>query len=129
LKLLLDTHIWIWLVENSSRLGAQTAKDLADTSNELWLSPVSTWEVLNLQRKRRLSLPTNPDDWLPLALAGIQQHAPLTHEIVRVAERLSLHEDPADRFIAATAQVHGLVLVTADQRLLGLASVRTMANR
>jgi PIN domain nuclease of toxin-antitoxin system len=129
LKLLLDTHIWIWLVENSSRLGAHTAKELADTTNELWLSPVSTWEVLNLHRKKRLSLPSNPDDWLPQALAGIQQHAPLTHEIVRAAERLSLHEDPADRFIAATAQVHDLVLVTADQRLLGSAPVRTMANR
>ncbi len=129
MKLLLDTHIWIWLVENSSRLGAHTAKELADTANELWLSPVSTWEVLNLHRKKRLSLPSNPDDWLPQALAGIQHHAPLTHEIVRAAERLSLHEDPADRFIAATAQVLDLTLVTADQRLLGLGNIRTMANR
>jgi PIN domain nuclease of toxin-antitoxin system len=129
LRLLLDTHVWIWLVENPDRLGAHTAKELADTANELWLSPVSTWEVLTLHRKKRLLLPTNPSDWLPQALAGIQRHAPLTHEIVLAAEHLLLHDDPADRFIAATAQVHDLTLVTADRRLMGLGTIRTMANR
>ena len=129
MKLLLDTHIWIWLVESPSRLGAQAAKELANTANELWLSPVSTWEVLMLHRKKRLFLPAHPDDWLPTALAGIQQHAPLTHEIVLAAEKLSLHQDPADRFIAATALVHDLTLVTADQRLLGLGHIRALANR
>ncbi|HTQ62729.1 MAG TPA: type II toxin-antitoxin system VapC family toxin [Candidatus Solibacter sp.] len=129
MKLLLDTHIWIWLLEDPSRLGVHTATDLADTTNELWLSPVSTWEVLLLHRKNRLLLPTNPEDWLPEALAGIQRHAPLTYDIVLAAEHLRLHADPADRFIAATAQVHDLTLVTADQRLLGLGAIRTMANR
>jgi PIN domain nuclease of toxin-antitoxin system len=129
LKLLLDTHIWIWLIESPERLGTRAAKELSDIANELWLSPVSTWEVLNLHRKKRLVLPASPDDWLPEALAGIRQHAPLTHEIVVAAGKLSLHEDPADRFIAATAQVHDLTLVTADQRLLGLGTIRTLANR
>ncbi len=129
MKLLLDTHIWIWLVEDPGRLGAHAARELADTTNELWLSPVSTWEVLTLHRKKRLLLPASPADWLPQALAGIQRHAPLTHEIVLAAEQLFLHDDPADRFLAATAQVHDLTLVTADKRLLGLGTIRTMANR
>lgn len=55
--------------------------------------------------------------------------APFTHEIVVAAEQLHLHADPADRFLAATAQVLDLTLVTADQRLLGLVNIRTMANR
>lgn len=129
MKLLLDTHVWIWLVQSPKRLGAHAARQLADTANELWLSPVSTWEVLMLHRKKRLFLPADPNDWLPQALAGIQRHAPLTHEIVMAAEKLTLHRDPADRFLAATAQVHDLVLVTADRRLLGLEDIRTMANR
>jgi len=129
LNLLLDTHIWLWLVENPKQLGTHAARELANSANELWLSPVSTWEVLLLHRKRRLVLPANPDDWLPTALAGIQKHAPLTHEIALAAERLALHDDPADRFLAATALVHDLTLVTADQRLLGLGNIRTMANR
>lgn len=129
MKLLLDTHIWLWVVESPERLGAQTARELADIGNELWLSPISTWEVLTLHRKGKILLAANPDDWLPKALAGIQRHAPLTHEIVLASERLALHADPADRFIAATAQIHGLTLVTADRNLLGLGAIQTLANR
>jgi PIN domain nuclease of toxin-antitoxin system len=57
------------------------------------------------------------------------REAPLTHEIALVAQRLNLHQDPADRFLAATAQVLDLTLVTADERLLGLANIKTLANR
>jgi PIN domain nuclease of toxin-antitoxin system len=129
LKLLLDTHIWLWLVESPERLGARTANELTNQANELWLSPISTWEVFTLRRKGRIRLPANVDDWLPTALAGIQRHASLTHEIVLAAEQLQLHNDPADRFLAATAQVLDLTLVTADERLLGLGTIRTLANR
>ena len=56
--------------------------------------------------------------------------APLKHEIVAAAQDLPLsHQDPADRFLAATAAVLGLTLVTADYRLLGLGTIATLANR
>jgi PIN domain nuclease of toxin-antitoxin system len=129
LKLLLDTHIWIWLLQAPQRLGPHAARELADPANELWLSSVSTWEVLTLQRKGRIHLPGNLADWFTRALAGIRQRVPLTHEIVFAAHDLPLHDDPGDRFLAATALVLDLTLVTADQRLLGLGNIRTMANR
>lgn len=87
------------------------------------------WEALTLHRKGRIRLSAEPVDWLPLALAGIHYEAPLTHEIVLAAHQLRLHGDPADRFLVATAQVLDLTLVTADQKLIGLGSIRTMANR
>ena len=129
MKLLLDTHIWLWLLQSPQRVLPNTARELADPTNELWLSPISVWEALTLYRKGRIQLQTEPIDWLPLALAGIHREAPLTHEIALAAHQLHLHGDPADRFLAATAQVLDLTLVTADQRLLGLANTRTMANR
>jgi PIN domain nuclease of toxin-antitoxin system len=129
LKLLLDTHIWIWFLQSPERLGPAARRELADEKNELWLSPISTWEALLLHRKGRIRLPAEPVAWLPRAIAGIHREAPLTHEIVLAAHHLYLHGDPADRFLAATAQVLDLTLVTADQRLLGLANIRTMANR
>jgi PIN domain nuclease of toxin-antitoxin system len=129
LKFLLDTHIWIWFVDSPERIRGSARSHLAAAENELWLSPISTWEVLMLQRKQRIRLSLEPMQWLQRATAGIQYEAPLTHEIVREAHRLQLHGDPADRFLAATAQVHDLTLVTADQRLLGLGTIRTMANR
>ncbi|MGC1484327.1 MAG: type II toxin-antitoxin system VapC family toxin [Candidatus Acidiferrum sp.] len=129
MKLLLDTHIWLWLLQSPQRILLNTARELADSTNELWLSPISIWEALTLYRKGRIQLPAEPVDWLPLALAGIHREAPLTHEIALAAHQLHLHGDPADRFLAATAQVLDLTLVTADQRLLGLGNIRTMANR
>lgn len=129
MKLLLDTHIWLWLLQSPQRILLNTARELADSTNELWLSPISVWEAMTLYRKGRIQLPAEPVDWLPLALAGIHREAPLTHEIALAAHQLHLHGDPADRFLAATAQVLDLTLVTADQRLLGLGNIRTMANR
>jgi PIN domain nuclease of toxin-antitoxin system len=57
------------------------------------------------------------------------RETPLTHEIVLAADSLQLQSDPADRFLAATAKVLGLTLVTADRRLLALGDIATLANR
>ncbi|MGC1416286.1 MAG: type II toxin-antitoxin system VapC family toxin [Candidatus Acidiferrum sp.] len=128
MKFLLDTHIWIWFLQSPEHLGPTTRLELANPDNKLWVSPISTWEALMLQRKGRLRLRPDFIAWLQQSSPGIQE-APLTHEIAIASETIALHGDPADRFIAATAQVLDLTLVTADQRLLGLGFIRTMANR
>jgi PIN domain nuclease of toxin-antitoxin system len=129
LKLLLDTHIWIWSLAESKRLSRRVQHELKNQDNELWLSPVSTWEVLLLQAKGRIQLHGDARDWVTRATAYMRE-APLTHEIVAAAQELPLsHPDPADRFLAATAAVLGLTLVTADHRLLGLGTIATLANR
>jgi PIN domain nuclease of toxin-antitoxin system len=126
LKLLLDTHIWIWLVTASPRLKIRHI--LRDPGNELWVSPLSAWEVLTLERKGRLALDRKPQEWITHAIAGTQE-APLTHQIALASRDLPLHDDPADRLLAATALVLDLTLVTADAQLLVLPGIRTMANR
>jgi PIN domain nuclease of toxin-antitoxin system len=129
LKLLLDTHIWLWSLREPSRLARRVQRELRDPNNELWLSPVSTWEVLLLNAKGKVRLHGDVEAWLAQATAHLRE-APLTHEIVLAAHQLPLqHPDPADRFLAATALVLGLTLVTADDRLLGLGEVPTLANR
>jgi len=129
LKLLLDTHIWIWSLVEPKQLSRRVQQELKDQDNELWLSPVSTWEVLLLHAKGRIQLHGNARDWVAKATMHMRE-APLTHEIVAAAHELPLpHQDPADRFLAATAEVLGLTLVTADHRLLGLGTIATLANR
>lgn len=128
MRLLLDTHIWLWAYLEPRRLGPRLLRELGNSSNELWLSPISTWEALTLHAKGRIQLPADTGLWLRNATVATRE-APLTHEIALAASRLSLHPDPADRFLVATAQVLDLVLATADQRLLGLAEIRTMGNR
>ena len=128
MKLLLDTHIWLWSLLEPGRLGSRLRRELQESGNEKWLSPISLWEATVLNRKGRLTIPGNALAWFDLSLQGFRE-APLTHEIALSAEQLPLHSDPADRFLAATAKVLGLTLVTADERLLGLGDIATLANR
>ena len=128
MNLLLDTHIWIWSKSDPKRLGKRAAAALSNSTNELWLSPVSVWEALALMHKGRIRV-ENPFAWVERAAEQLRE-APLTHEIVRTGLALPLsHADPADRFLAATAKVLNLTLVTADQRLLGLGEIASLANR
>lgn len=128
MRLLLDTHIWLWTLSDPKRLGRRVVQQLKDEANELWLSPISAYEALTLHYKGRFEIDGNLTEWLTRATAGTRE-APLTHEIALVARQLPLHQDPADRILAATAEVLDLTLVTADERLLGLGTIRTMANR
>lgn len=129
MNLLLDTHIWLWSLNDPSRLGKRVLYELRNPANELWLSPISTWEALILNAKGRIQLPADLSRWLAQATAPLSE-APLTHEIALAAGLLSFsHNDPADRFLAATAQVLQLTLVTADVNLLGLGDISTLANR
>ena len=128
MKLLLDTHIWIWSKGDPERLGRRVRTELSNPNNELWLSPVSVWEALALMQKGRIRM-ENPFAWVERAAEQMHE-APLTREIVSIGLALPLpHADPADRFLAATAKVLKLTLVTADKRLLGLGEIASLANR
>ena len=129
MRLLLDTHIWLWSLEEIGRLGAGVRHAMRNPQNELWLSPISTWEALILHEKGRIHLVGDLDDWVTESTAPFLE-APLTHEIVRISRLLPLPQrDPADRFLAATAKVLDLTLVTADANLLGLGEIATLRNR
>ena len=128
MKLLLDTHVWLWALHDPSRLSHRVRDVLRNPANELWLSPGSTWVALLLNAKGKIRLPANLADWLTAATAPMRE-APLTHEIVLIAQQVPLPQrDPADRFLAATAQLMDLTLVTTDDSLLRLGTIRTMKN-
>jgi PIN domain nuclease of toxin-antitoxin system len=130
-KLLLDTHIWLWSHLQPQRLTARVAKALEDADNELWLSPISVWECLLLIERGRLEVDGNAEAWVERALVQAPMHeAPVTHAVARRSRTLQLsHQDPADRFIAATADVYGLMLVTDDTHLLKGKGFAKLSNR
>ncbi len=131
MRLLLDTHIWIWSLLTPHKLGRRVARELALLRNEIWLSPVSVWEVLLATENGRIKIPEGPHRFFETVIAerGYRQAA-LTHEVAFESRRLALStEDPADRFLAATAKVYDLTLVTADERLLGLREINVLSNR
>ena len=131
MRLLLDTHIWIWSLTDPRQLTPKVALALEDRDNELWLSSISVWEFLVLVRKNRLRLKGDPQRWITDALtASPLREAPMTHAVAKESERLNiLHADPADRFIAATARLLDATLVTSDQRFIDAKEVDVLANR
>lgn len=131
MKLLLDTHIWLWALLEPERLTPTVRVALESPDNELWLSPISVWEAIVLAERGRVAVNAAPAEWAQEMVRAIpRREAPLTHDIAVASRQLSLsHQDPADRFIAATAQVMGLTLVTADERLLHSSEYVWLANR
>ena len=107
MRLLLDTHIWLWSALDPSRLSKRVSRTLDDEKHELWLSPMSVWEVLILSRKKRVVLDPTPERWVRPALDTLPIHeAPLNNEVAIRSETIRLgHDDPADRFLVATALV------------------------
>jgi len=130
-KLLLDTHIWLWSHLDPDRLSRRVTLALLARDVELWLSPISVWEFMLLAEKGRVSVKGSPRDWVAAALTKVPMHdAQLNHEVALQSRVIQTeHDDPADRFLAATAFVYNLTLVTADQQLLRGKGFRTLANR
>ena len=131
MKLLLDTHIWGWSALDRARLSRRLINALENPENELWLSPISLWEVLTLGEKKRLTLHPNPQAWIANTLDAIpMREAPVTYRVAEETARVQLpHRDPADRLLVATARVFDLTLVTADQQLVSARQVSVLSNR
>ena len=98
--------------------------------NELWRSPIRVWEALALAERGRLTISATAAERVQRMVRAIaRREAPLTHDIAGMSRQLVLsHQDPADRFLAATALVMGLTLVTADEQLLQLTEYAVLAD-
>lgn len=129
MRLLLDTHIWLWSLRTPDRLTRQVRRALDKPGNELWLSPISTWEAALLVDRQRISIQGHFEAWLPRALGNFRE-AVVSHDVAAAVRDVRLpHRDPADLLIVATARVLNLTLVTADERLIAAKQVATLANR
>ena len=127
--ILLDTHIWVWWVNESAELSANLLQVIhAHQESGLGVSIISCWEVAKLVERGRLQLTLPVEQWLEQALAfpGVQL-LELTPRIVVESTQLpgDFHRDPADQMIAATARVYDVLLVTADGKLLAYPHVKT----
>ena len=131
MKLLLDTHVWLWGLTTPSRLARRVFSALEDPQNELWLSPISVWEARVLCEKGKLE--SNGDAWLKIAASvesGKFTEAAFTNAVAMEVARVRLPQrDPADRFLVATARVYGLTLVTADAHLLQVPGLSVLSAR
>ncbi|MEI7901724.1 MAG: type II toxin-antitoxin system VapC family toxin [bacterium] len=131
MKLLMDTHAWIWWITGSDRLTlrGKSAIRKAAASGELFLSAISIWEVAKLMSKQRIQLDRDTENWVEQALEipGLTL-VPLTPLIACKACSLPppFHDDPADQIIVASARVEGATILTADARIRGYSHCQTM---
>ncbi len=130
MRLLLDTHIWLWSRLAPGRLGKRLTRILEEARHEFWLSPLSLWEAQLLSEKGRISLAPTPQEWITAALEKLpMKEAPLTFVVAQAKGEVRLsHGDPIDQMLAATARAYDLTLVTADKRLLDGSGFSVLAN-
>ena len=129
MRVLLDTHIWLWWLTGSPELSAseRTALDRIAEAQQLYLPVISLWEAQMLHGKKRIELPLPFPDWLRRASApGVVKLVPLDAEVVIALDRLprTFGGDPADRLIAATALAYRLPLATRDEHIRKSRAVR-----
>jgi len=130
-NLLLDTHIFLWSMLEPERLNRKVGVELENRKNELWFSPISTWEIMLLEKKGRIALKPDAASWLREAFKRAPvKEARINHEIAIQSCLIKLpHRDPADRLLVATAVVYDLTLVTADERLMQSKRYKVLRNR
>jgi PIN domain nuclease of toxin-antitoxin system len=114
-KLLLDTHIFLWLQTEPERLGEHLAK-VEDAGTELLVSAVVAWEIAIKSGLERLPLPEAPERYVPERVRLIDGRAvPIEHEhALAVASLPPLHRDPFDRLLVAQAGSLEVPILTAD---------------
>ncbi len=118
MKILLDTHVFLWLQTEPERLGPQL-DTLGDQRNSLWVSAASSWEIAIKYGLGRLELPEPPADYVPARLRAIGAEAlPIEHgHALAVAELPPLHRDPFDRLLVAQAKLMDVPIMTADPQI------------
>lgn len=126
--IVLDTHTWVWWVDDDPRLSS-AARSAIDSSEEVGVSAVSVWELATLERLGRIAVLPDLRVWVrrALAQARVTTHA-VTPEIALAAGSLlpPFPGDPADRIIYSTALTNNAQLVSADRRLSRLDPARVV---
>lgn len=119
MRLLLDTHVWLWLFTSPTQLDSTLRERLFGGVDELLWSTASVWEIAVKHATGRLSLPEPAERFVAarMAVSGATE-LPVRHRhALRAGALPPHHRDPFDRLLVAQAQTEGLLLVTADARI------------
>lgn len=132
MRLLLDTHVWVWTQEDPGRLGPRTKRLVLGAEHENGVSPISTLEIARLIAAGEIQLSIALAEWVTRSMADLAAHTvAMDHDVAMEAYSLpgAFHRDPADRVLVATARRGGMTLVTADDRILSYPHVRAQDAR
>lgn len=119
MKLLLDTHCWLWLVAEPERIRREALDAVLTEDNEVHFSAASAWEIVIKHGLGKLALPLPPEQYVPSRVQALGHRSlPITQQhTLKVADLPLHHKDPFDRILVAQAQVESMHLVTADRQV------------
>ena len=132
MKLLLDTHVWVWAAEDPRQLGPLLRRLLKDQRNYRAVCAASTLEIARLVWAGDIELQIPLQEWVERSLLDLRADSmPVTDDIAIEAYRLPepFHRDPADRMLVACARLHELTIATADARILDWPHVSSLDAR
>ena len=129
-RFLLDTHIWLWAALEPHKLTSEVHNLLANPKPDLFLSPISLWELSVMVQKKRFALKEDFEVWVQRSVSDLRlQEIPLNWQVAtEMRFILPNHKDPADGFLAATAIAFDLILITSDQKLISVPGLKVLAN-
>jgi PIN domain nuclease of toxin-antitoxin system len=120
MKILLDTHIFLWFITNNKRLSDKCYDAISNRDNEIYLSVISVWEAMIKYQLGKLPLPESPDIYLPkqrekhfISSLSIDENT-----ITQLAKLPLLHNDPFDRLLLCQALQYNLIIMTEDQAII-----------
>lgn len=119
MDLLLDTHIFLWYISGDPRLPTNVLNKIRDPINEVYLSPVSLWEIIVKHQLGKLPLPKAPEVYIPLQRQRHQiKSLPLDEEsVIRLSTLPILHKDPFDRMLICQSIQFGLTFASTDRAI------------
>ena len=119
MRILLDTHIFLWFISGDSQLPADVRDAIRDPASEVYLSAISVWEAIVKYHLGKLSLPEHPETYLPKQ-RDLHQIASLALDessVMQLAKLPPLHRDPFDRMLICQALQNGLTIATVDSEV------------
>jgi PIN domain nuclease of toxin-antitoxin system len=117
-RLLPDTHLLLWIAEDSRRMPAEAAEWLKNEDNEVFFSVASVWEVAIKSALNKPDFPADPSIFRRgLLNIGFFELPIASEHVIAVARLPHIHRDPFDRLLVAQAEIEGLTLMTTDKKL------------
>ena len=128
MRILLDTHIFIWLIDDDKRLSDRYRQIIHNLDHEIYLSVVSIWECVIKYQIGKLNFPDSPEIYLPQQR---RKHLIKTlivdeNSIAQLIKLSLLHKDPFDRLIMAQALQHDLIIMTEDKSILAYPDIQLL---
>ncbi len=116
MKILLDTHTFLWAITNNAQLSVRVAQEIVTPNNEVFVSVASSWEISIKYSLGKLNLPQTPDQYLAAQRlkAGFELLLIDEPEVCQVHRLPMIHRDPFDRLLVAQASCYGMLLATND---------------